>query len=78
MASELKSAGCSFWIESPTNQIFPIISNNVIEELQAKFEFYVWVKVDDERSAIRLVTSWATPESAVEEFVGVYMKARIL
>lgn len=75
MVSELKSAGCSFWIESPTNQIFPIINNNVVEELQAKFEFYVWAKVDDERSAIRLVTSWATPESAVKEFVQVYMQA---
>ena len=76
MVSELKSAGCSFWIESPTNQIFPILNNSVIEELQSKFEFYVWAKVDDERSAIRLVTSWATPESAVKEFVEVYMKAR--
>ena len=76
MASELKSVGCSFLIESPTNQIFPIINNNVVEELQAKFEFYVWAKVDDERSAIRLVTSWATPESAVKDFVEVYMKAR--
>jgi len=76
MASELKSVGCSFWIESPTNQIFPIINNSVVEELQTKFEFYVWAKVDDERSAIRLVTSWATPENAVKEFVEVYMKAR--
>lgn len=76
MVSELKSAGCSFWIDSPTNQIFPIITNSVVEELQTKFEFYVWAKVDDERSAIRLVTSWATPESAVKEFVEVYMKGR--
>lgn len=74
MASELKSADCSFWIESPTNQIFPIIKNSAIEELLGKFEFYVWAKVDDKRSAIRLVTSWATPESAVKEFVKMYMK----
>lgn len=74
MASELKAAGCSFLIESPTNQIFPILDNKVIEELQTEFEFYVWSKVDDTHSAIRLVTSWATPEKAVKEFIDVYMK----
>lgn len=75
MASELKSAGCSFWLDSPTNQIFPVIDNSVIEELLSKFEFYVWAKIDENHSAIRLVTSWATPESAVKEFVEVYMQA---
>lgn len=76
MASELKRGGCSFWIESPTNQIFPIMDNSTIEKLQTEFEFYVWARVDDNRSAIRLVTSWATSESAVKDFVDVYVKAQ--
>ena len=75
MAGELRSAGCSFWLDSPTNQIFPVIENNVIEELLTEFEFYVWAKVDENYSAIRLVTSWATPESGVKKFVEVYLKA---
>ena len=75
MANELKSAGCCFWLDSPTNQIFPVIDNNVIEKLLTKFEFYVWAKIDENQSAIRLVTSWATPEIAVKEFVEVYMQS---
>ena len=75
MVSALKSAGCRFWLDSPTNQIFPVIDNSVIEKLLSKFEFYVWAKIDENHSAIRLVTSWATPESAVREFADVYLQA---
>ncbi|MFT5701345.1 MAG: threonine aldolase [Desulforhopalus sp.] len=75
LANALQSAGCSFWIESPTNQIFPVIDNRVIEDLLTGFEFYVWAKIDETHSAIRLVTSWATPEAAVKEFIKVYMTA---
>ncbi|KDR95486.1 L-threonine aldolase [Peptoclostridium litorale DSM 5388] len=65
----LKDAGCGFLVDSPTNQIFPILENNLIEKLEKKFRFYSWEKVDDNRSAIRLVTSWATPKDAVLEFI---------
>lgn len=75
MAAELKSSGCRFLLDSPTNQIFPVIDNSVIEKLSSKFEFYVWAKIDENHSAIRLVTSWTTPESAVKEFVEVYLTA---
>ncbi|PHR28762.1 MAG: threonine aldolase [Desulfotalea sp.] len=75
LVTELKGVGCGFWIESPTNQIFPIIDNRVIEELSKTFEFYIWAKIDTEHSVIRLVTSWATPITAVTEFVDVYINA---
>lgn len=72
LAGELGQHGCEFLIDSPTNQIFPIMDNRVIEQLTASFEFYVWEKIDTTRSAIRLVTSWATPEEAVRNFVKTY------
>ena len=65
----IKSCGYTFLTESTTNQIFPILSNNVIEKLQSMYGFYVWSKNDGETSAVRLVTSWATKEEAVEEFL---------
>jgi threonine aldolase len=65
----IAEAGYSFLSDSPTNQIFPIFPNKIIEELSLKYEFYVWAKVDDENSVIRLVTSWATKEEAVNQFV---------
>jgi threonine aldolase len=75
MTERLTEAGCTFWLDSPTNQIFPIIDNNVIERLSQDFEFYVWAPMDKTRSAIRLVTSWATPRTAVDNFLLAYRKA---
>ncbi len=74
LASELKKTGCTFWIDSPTNQIFPVMKNRVIEELLHQFQFYSWAKTDDHHSAVRLVTSWATPQEAVEHFMHAYKK----
>lgn len=72
MAAALAEAGCAFWIDSPTNQIFPIMNNQAIEILSQKFDFYVWAKVDENYSAIRLVTSWATSQEEIHSFVDAY------
>jgi threonine aldolase len=69
IARELSSMGYKFLTHSPSNQIFPILPNRIIEALQEKYAFYVWSKVDDENSSIRLVTSWATKEDAVLNFI---------
>lgn len=73
MAEQLKKGisdmGYGFLIDSPSNQIFPILPNGVIEKLEEKYLFYIWQKVDSDRSAIRLVTSWATKEAAVKSFI---------
>ncbi|MDD4575591.1 MAG: aminotransferase class V-fold PLP-dependent enzyme [Bacteroidales bacterium] len=69
LSSGIKSAGYSFLSESPSNQIFPILPNKVIDILMQKYEFYIWAKVDEQQSVIRLVTSWATPENKVAEFI---------
>jgi len=61
--------GFDFLTSSPTNQLFPIMSNSLIEDLCEKYEFELWCKLDDFTSVIRIVTSWATPESAVEDFI---------
>lgn len=55
--------------ETESNQVFPILPNKVIEKLQQKFDFYVWEKIDDEHSTVRLVTSWATEETQVDAFL---------
>jgi threonine aldolase len=61
--------GYGFLTHSPSNQIFPILPNRVIDRLAQPFEFYVWSKAGEEASAIRLVTSWATREDAVAAFL---------
>lgn len=72
MANQLRTvienAGFAFLAQSPTNQLFPILPNWLIEKLDQNFKFQLWQKVSSETSGIRLVTSWATPESAVKYF----------
>ena len=63
-----KENGFEFLAETFSNQIFPILGNAQIEELAKNFEFYVWKKIDDEKSAIRIITSWATTDEMVRSF----------
>ena len=65
----IAAAGFDFLTDSPSNQIFPILPNNLIARLEQKHSFYVWSQVDAEHSSIRLVTSWATTAEAVQAFL---------
>lgn len=65
----IKGAGYEFDLETSTNQLFPIMPIQMIEVLEKKFSFYRWQSIDADRSVIRLVTSWATSEVAVREFI---------
>ncbi len=69
LAEGIKNRGYEFLTEPVSNQIFPIFPDPLIEKLRENYGFYVWDKVGTERSAIRLVTSWATLEDAVDEFI---------
>lgn len=65
----IEEAGYQFLTDSPSNQQFPILPDKIITELQAKYGFNIGPRMDAEHSAIRLVTSWATPREAVIEFL---------
>jgi threonine aldolase len=65
----IDAAGYGFLTPPVSNQIFPILPNTLLKELHQQFNFFDWEKVDDEHTAVRLVTSWATKEEAVDAFV---------
>lgn len=65
----VKALGYSFLTDSETNQIFPVFPTALINMLSKKYAFYVWKEIDEEQSAIRLITSWATEEAKVDEFI---------
>jgi len=69
LASGIKKSGYKFLAVPTSNQIFPIFPNKLIQKLNKKYEFYVWKKIDDKNSVIRLVTSWATKEEFVSQFI---------
>ncbi|UWX66538.1 low specificity L-threonine aldolase [Empedobacter stercoris] len=69
LAKGISAKGYDFLTEPSSNQIFPILPNIVIEKLQQDFDFFIWEKIDEENSAIRLVTSWVTLEEQVDNFI---------
>ncbi|MDO5638473.1 MAG: aminotransferase class I/II-fold pyridoxal phosphate-dependent enzyme [Neisseria sp.] len=69
IVAAVKSKGYAMLTESTTNQVFPILPYAVIEKLQADFSFYVWQETDADHAAVRLITSWATEEAAVDRLI---------
>lgn len=69
ISAALQRKGHSFLTDSTTNQIFPVLPKKLIEKLSQKYEFYNWSVIDEDTSAVRLITSWATDEMMVDEFI---------
>ncbi|AZA76656.1 aminotransferase class V-fold PLP-dependent enzyme [Chryseobacterium sp. G0186] len=70
----MQEKSVEFLSDTYTNQIFPILSNDLIQVLSENFEFYVWKKIDTQFSAIRLITSWSTGDDAVNRFIEIIKK----
>ena len=54
---------------SPTNQVFPILTGEQYEYFSSFCLFETWENLPDGRKVIRLVTSWATKQETVDEFL---------
>ena len=71
MAEQLKKVlrekGCSFYLESPTNQQFIILEDSRLKELSEHVVFSFWEKADDTHTVVRLVTSWSTRPEDIEK-----------
>ena len=63
----ITALGYPFPVPSPSNQQFPVLPNTVMDQLREMgYEFEVDGPVDDTHTRIRLLTIWATPETAVD------------
>lgn len=67
--SALIEKGVEMLIDSPTNQLFPILSHAQRIKLEGKYALCYWEKVDGEREALRICTSWATREENVDALI---------
>ena len=61
--------GFEFLHDSPTNQQFPIMPDDLIKQLEELYAFSHTKRLDHRRSAIRICTSWATRREDVEQLV---------
>lgn len=66
LSEGLAQLGIPMLIDSPSNQIFPVLPNAVIEALGKDVSFEHWSVVDDTHSCIRFVTAWHTTQEEVD------------
>lgn len=58
--------GIPLYIDSPTNQQFPILSDAQLAALEGKVQYELWEYLPDGRRVVRFATSWATPQENVD------------
>lgn len=68
LAQVLDENGYRFYATPCSNQLFPIFPDRLLNDLSKEFRFLIQDKVDEEHSAIRLVTSWATTPNSIKAF----------
>ena len=68
LADGVKDAGFELLCPAETNMVFPVFPAATAERLHELYGFHDWKKTGDTTS-VRLVISWATPESVVDEFL---------
>ena len=63
----LKKYHLEFYLESPTNQQFVIVDNKKLKLLKEEVSYSYWEACGNNKTVIRLATSWLTKESDIEK-----------
>ena len=63
-----EKAGFYFLGDTPSNQLFPILPNWLLEKISQKYIISVWSKPDSHHTCVRFCTSWATKEEDIISF----------
>lgn len=63
--------GWEIYQESPTNQQFVLLKDDEMAALGEIVLFEIWDRYDDERTIVRLATSWATTDEDLDVLAGV-------
>jgi threonine aldolase len=69
LSAGIEAAGFNFCYAPESNQIFPVFPNTLIKKLEGDYGFFVWNKINDTHSCVRLVVSWASTESKINSFI---------
>ena len=70
----LRRLGVPFWVESPSNQVFPILPDAVVEAMEPEVSFEVQQHMDGGRTCIRLVTGWHSTDADVDALLALLKK----
>ena len=69
LTAGLKDMGVPLLVDSPSNQVFPILPDQTVEALEKSVAFEVQEKLDGGRTCVRFVTAWHTTEAEVDELL---------
>ncbi|MBO4889303.1 MAG: aminotransferase class I/II-fold pyridoxal phosphate-dependent enzyme [Firmicutes bacterium] len=69
MKEGFRSAGFPLFIDSPTNQQFIILPDELLPKLAEDFAFEPFDRFDETHQIIRFCSSWATPEENVDTLI---------
>lgn len=73
LASEIsKIPGFKLTQKTEGNAVFAVAPHARLEKVRERFPFYVW---DEEKSEVRLMTSWKTSEADLRAFIGAIQSA---
>ena len=61
--------GIELYYDSPTNQLFPILTSEQVDKLSQEYSFSVIKHLPDGRTVVRFCTSWATKPEDVDRLI---------
>ena len=67
MKELFRQHGFQFYVDSPTNQQFVMINNELVERLSQHVQFTHFGQTDHYHTICRFVTSWATTEEEIQQ-----------
>ncbi|MDO4475197.1 MAG: aminotransferase class I/II-fold pyridoxal phosphate-dependent enzyme [Lachnospiraceae bacterium] len=67
----LREHGWQEFFETPTNQIFVVVDNDLLPRFGQQIDYCFWEKYDETHTVIRLATSWATTDAQVDALLQV-------
>ena len=62
-----KKYNMEFYLESPTNQQFIIVTDQMYQKIKEKVAIEFWSRIDEKKLVIRFVTGWRTTDKDLEE-----------
>ena len=62
----LKSKGWQLWVESPTNQVFAVVPNDMKPQIDTVCQYEDWCPYDETHTVVRFVACFHTTEADVD------------
>lgn len=66
IAAGVQAKGYALFVDSPSNQVFPILPRGLLQTLAMEFGYAFWQTYDEQNDVVRFCTSWATPPQMVD------------